>query len=95
MIGTDFYFKKKISSEDKQKVIDNINNDNLVVARDLLAEMTNRIHIGKLSDGWQFLWNPNRFQYFEPNINSLKQWLQSGIIEDEYGKEFTFYEFLN
>lgn len=94
-MGTNFYLRKKISEEDKQNVIKQINNDNLVVARNIFAELTNRIHIGKRSDGWQFIWNANQFKYFDPNKESLQNWLKSGIIEDQYGREFTFEEFWN
>ena len=94
-MGTNFYLRKKVSEEDKQKVSEYIFNDNWSEARDLFAEMTNRIHIGKRSSGWQFVWNANRFKYFEPNIESLQNWLKSGIIENEYGREFTFEEFWN
>lgn len=92
-MGTNFYLRKKVSEEDKQNVIEQISKDNWTKARDLFVEMTNRIHIGKRSRGWQFIWNANRFEYFEPNIESLQNWLKSGIIEDEYGREFTFEEF--
>ena len=94
-MGTNFYLRKKVSEEDKQNVIEQISKDNWSEARDLFAEMINRIHIGKRSSGWQFVWNANRFKYFEPNIKSLQNWLKSGIIEDEYGREFTFEEFWN
>lgn len=53
------------------------------------------IHIGKRSAGWQFLWNANNFQYFKPNSKSLKKWLQSGEIVDEYGESFTYEQFIN
>ena len=94
-MGTNFYFRKKISEKDKQNLIEQISRDNWEEARDLFDKITNKIHIGKRSYGWQFLWNANRFEYFDPNIESLQNWLKSGIIEDEYGKEFTFDEFWN
>ncbi|MCH5167415.1 MAG: hypothetical protein J1F35_05920 [Erysipelotrichales bacterium] len=94
-MGTNFYLRRKISEKDKQNVIEQIYKDNWIEARDLVYKLTERVHIGKRSSGWQFLWNANRFEYFSPNIESLQNWLKSGIIEDEYGREFTFEEFWN
>lgn len=53
------------------------------------------IHIGKRSYGWRFLWDAHEFRYFEPNEDSIYEFLNSGIIKDEYGREFTYKEFMD
>lgn len=55
------------------------------------------IHIGKRSSGWQFLFNHNDFEYYEPTLESIKAFLNSpgGKIIDEYGEEYTADEFWN
>lgn len=57
----------------------------------------NTIHIGKRSSGWQFLFNHNDFEYYEPTLESIKAFLNrpGGKIIDEYGKEYTADEFWN
>lgn len=93
-MGTNFYIKKYMTSEQKKKVIDAINNDQYDEARDIIAEV-GEIHIGKRSGGWKFLWDANDFKYFKPTKESLIEWLKSGQIVDEYGQEYTFMEFWN
>lgn len=55
------------------------------------------IHIGKLSSGWQFLFNHNDFEYYGPTLESIKAFLndKDGKIVDEYGDEYTADEFWN
>lgn len=55
------------------------------------------IHIGKRSSGWQFLFNHNDFEYYEPTLESIKAFLNrpGGKIIDEYGEEYTADEFWN
>ena len=62
---------------------------------DNLSKSKRSIHLGKRSGGWQFLWNHNDGEYYDLNIDSIKEFLnQPGIIEDEYGEQFTVEEFL-
>lgn len=60
-----------------------------------LSKVKRAIHLGKRSCGWQFLWNHNYGKYYDVNIDSIKEFLNSpGHIEDEYGKVFTVEQFL-
>ena len=93
-MGTNYYIKKYMTPEQKKEVIDAINNDQYDEARDIISEVE-KIHIGKRSAGWKFLWDANEFKYFEPTKESLIEWLKSGQIVDEYKREFTFEEFWN
>lgn len=68
-MGTNFYARIIPKQEDKQKLIDAINNNQYDVIEDLASELYgrrddysgigNEIHLGKRSGGWKFLWNPN------------------------------------
>lgn len=90
-MGTNFYLVKPLSIKEKQEIIDDIVNDKYNSVRDKLPE---EIHIGKRSGGWKFLWNANRFKYFEPNKESILEFLRSGNIYDEYGEFFTYDQFM-
>ena len=68
-MGTNFYARIIPKEEDKQKLIDAINNNQYDTIKDLASELYDRrndytgigneIHLGKRSGGWKFLWNPN------------------------------------
>lgn len=68
-MGTNFYARIIPKQEDKQKLIDAINNNQYDVIENLASELYgrrddysgvgNEIHLGKRSGGWKFLWNPN------------------------------------
>jgi hypothetical protein len=68
-MGTNFYARIIPKEEDKQRLIDAINDDrnNLVIElsqelygnRNEYTGKGNIIHLGKRSGGWKFLWNPN------------------------------------
>lgn len=109
-MGTNFYFIPKISDEDKNEIITSIDNlkrvfeDNpallKITADDLcytIYEKVKKIHLGKRSGGWQFLWNHNRFKLYGPTIKSIRKYLENteGQIVDEYGEKFTVEQFFN
>ena len=68
-MGTNFYARIIPKEEDKQKLIDAINDNQHNIIVDLASELYgnrneysglgNKIHLGKRSSGWKFLWNPN------------------------------------
>jgi hypothetical protein len=68
-MGTNYYARIIPKEEDKQKLIDAINDDRDDLIEDLASELYGRrnshtgkgniIHLGKRSSGWKFLWNPN------------------------------------
>ena len=91
-MGTNFYLRRKLSQDEKQYIINCINNDDWSEVRGCLPE---DVHIGKRSGGWKFLWDAHFFRYYKPNKQALFDWLKSGQIIDEYGNEFTFKEFWN
>jgi hypothetical protein len=68
-MGTNFYARITPKEEDKQRLINAINNNQYDIIEDLALELYgrrndysgigNEIHLGKRSYGWKFLWNPN------------------------------------
>ena len=54
-----------------------------------------RIHLGKSSHGWQFLWDHNHGLYYDLNLGSIMEFLKTpGRIIDEENNEYTPEEFL-
>ena len=52
-----------------------------------------KIHLGKRSAGWKFLWNFNENKHYS-NKEDLLNFLRSGRIVDEYGSEENVEEFI-
>ena len=78
-MGTNFYARIIPKEEDKQKLIDAINDNQHNIIVDLASELYgrrneytrkgNEIHLGKRSCGWKFLWNPNIIKYHDGYID--------------------------
>ena len=54
-----------------------------------------RVHLGKRSYGWQFLWDYHDGRYFKANLESIKKFLKDKIIVDENNEVFSLDQFLN
>ena len=52
-----------------------------------------KIHLGKRSSGWKFLWNWNDSKYYK-NKKELFEFIRSGRVVDEYGKLIDQEEFI-
>jgi len=52
-----------------------------------------RVHLGKSSSGWQFIFDHNDFKYFSRNIHSFMTFVSQYQIIDQYEKKYTFEEF--
>lgn len=89
-MGTNYYGQIRATPELKSEIIDLINNNMLLEVK---RRIPDHIHIGKSSFGWEFIFNHNSWEYFDKNIESLKSFLKSVEIEDEYGRPVTFDEF--
>jgi len=53
-----------------------------------------KVHLGKRSMGWKFLWNFNEDKYFKDK-ESLLEFIRSGRIVDEYGDEINQEKFID
>ena len=84
-MGTNFYARIIPKEEDKQRLIDAINDDRYYLIEDLASELYghrneytrkgNVIHLGKRSGGWKFLWNPNVIRYSDGYLDENKQYV--------------------
>lgn len=93
-MGTNFYLKKKLSSNLKEQVKEFLDNDDYESVKDIL-DSVEPIHIGKRSYGWKFLWDVNNFNYYRPVEKEVYEWLKnSGEIVDEYGNKYDFEDFI-
>jgi len=52
-----------------------------------------RVHLGKRSVGWKFLWNFNKNEHYS-NKEELLEFIRSGRVVDEYGQEIHVEEFI-
>jgi hypothetical protein len=59
---------------------------------DLFTDGTN-IHLGKRSSGWKFLWNFNDKNFYS-NKEELLNFIRTGRVIDEYGKEMDVEDFI-
>lgn len=78
-MGTNFYARIIPKKEDKQKLLNAIDNNDYNIIENLASELYgnrneytrkgNVIHLGKRSCGWKFLWNPNTIKYCDGYID--------------------------
>ena len=91
-MGTNFYARIIPKEEDKQKLLDAINNNQYDVIEDFTSELYgkrdqyyrrgNVIHLGKRSCGWKFLWNPNVIKYVDKYNRRNKKYIP--VYEYDY-----------
>lgn len=77
-MSTNFYARIIPTENEKQELIDAINNDNPFLVRELSYKLYghrdeytgcgNVIHLGQRAAGWKFLWNPNVSKVYKPDI---------------------------
>lgn len=51
------------------------------------------VHLGKRSGGWKFCWNFHKEKYYKDK-ESLLNFIRSGRVVDEYGREIEVEEFI-
>ena len=110
-MGTNFFCVEKISRRQRSKiksllreyieVVDKVNTacdfhelhskyNEMIL--DIIPE---KVHLGKRSHGWQFLWDYHDGRYFKANLESIKEFLKDKIIVDENNEVFSLDQFLN
>lgn len=98
-MGTNFYYKIPLKPREVQHLKNLIDED---VDLEKLQEEINtlaedkKIHLGKRSHGWQFLWDYHKGKYYQDNLESIKDFLNNkdGYVINEYGDKFTPDEFI-
>ena len=56
-----------------------------------------KIHLGKRSSGWAFLWDLNELKYYEPTLESIHKFIikSKAYVQDEYGIRYSWEKFIN
>lgn len=95
-MGTNYYARRILTEDEIRKTLEEVEmylrGELEAIERfDFIAD---KIHLGKLSSGWQFHWMQN-LDCYDCNLESIKKYLyrQDIIIYDEYGGIFTPDEF--
>lgn len=88
-MGTNYYFiPKRDDDADVKKAHELVDRRQWEELAELVDAMSTKIHIGKSSYGWQFLFNYNNGKYYEATKASIDKFLRSdGKLVDEYGEE--------
>lgn len=60
---------------------------------ELRNELPQEIHIGKSSAGWKFCFDHNNWEYWGKTTESLKAFLDTCVLYDEYGRDCTHDDF--
>ena len=112
-MGTNFYAKIKMQPRSKARIESYLEDMKEAVGRGDFIKFSNtlddlvydwgeikgetKIHLGKRSFGWAFLWDLNGMKYYKPSLRSIISFIKenNAVIEDEYGREITLDEFLN
>lgn len=94
-MGTNYYAVQKISDEVKNDICEKIKNDKYSEAESVFNDNYKKIHIGKSSYGWKFLFNYNHFNYYDLTRESIDKFLRQGntMLFDEYGEKINIDDF--
>lgn len=104
-MGTNFYAilpVKKVTKDRFYELAELIDKNKVDLAiyslYDLSEELkTYKVHLGKRSYGWAFLWDLNELKYYGPELKAIEKFIKDNkaTIEDEYGNTFTWDQFIN
>lgn len=104
-MGTNFYAVlpvKKRTTNKLREFADKLDTQQLINLEDEMYDIHQdlkcyKVHLGKRSYGWAFLWDANDLKYYEPTLTSIKKFIDDNRakIIDEYGEEFTWDQFIN
>lgn len=85
-MGTNYYAIRRLPRSIKGKICELLENDSYDDAKLLFDNNYEKIHIGKQSCGWKFLFNYNNFNYYDLNKKSIDNFLRNEdiIFCDEY-----------
>lgn len=89
-MGTNYYAIPKLVKKEKEILIKAIEDENYGLAYQMIPE---KIHIGKSSAGWQFIFDHQNWEHFKKEKKSVEDFLGRCKIIDEYGRTVTTDEF--
>lgn len=101
-MGTNFYAKRKINTQEKKEIHDQL--DKFLSGdiyrhefEEFLDSKIDEFHLGKRSGGWQFLWEYHEDRY-KDSLDSILEYFithKEYEIQDEYGRIFDLDQFIN
>lgn len=104
-MGTNFYAVlpvKKRTTNKLRELADKLDTQQFINLEDEMYDIHQdlkcyKVHLGKRSYGWAFLWDANDLKYYEPTLVSIKKFIDDNHakIIDECGEEFTWDQFIN
>jgi len=89
-MGKNYYARKIPTATQKLTMVTAIMNNKM---GELERMIPSKVHIGKSSAGWQFLFDHNNDKYYNRDKQSLKKYLAKCEIFDEYGRPITVKDF--
>lgn len=94
-MGTNFYAIKQLPNSIKGKICELIETDQYDEAKKLFDDNYEKIHIGKSSFGWKFIFDYNHFKYYDLNRKSINDFLCRNDVKlyDEYGEQVSIDDF--
>lgn len=94
-MGTNYYAIRKLPNSIKGKLCELFKNDLYDEAMSLFNDNYEKIHIGKQSYGWKFLFNYNNFKYYDLNRDSIDLFLRNNdiLLYNEYNEPIDIDEF--
>lgn len=92
-MGTNYYACRKLSDSNKKTTIKLLKEEKYDELVEFINENCSKIHIGKQSCGWQFIFNYNNFKYYDLNRKSINEFLSKNEIVDEYGNKISIEDF--
>lgn len=99
-MGTNYY-KKRIPTEAEREELHSLLDEYMdgetpdYEFREKFEQISDEVHICKMSYGWQVCFDHNWGKYYQPNRKDLERFLSEHgtVIEDEYGERFRPEEF--
>ena len=94
-MGTNFYAIKQLPNCIKGKLCELIETDRYDEAKKMFDDNYEKIHIGKSSFGWKFIFDYNHFKYYDLNRKSINDFLCRNDVKlyDEYGEQVSIDDF--
>ena len=89
-MGCNYYAIPKMTDERKLLIIQCVVRNDYEAAK---KYMPDKVHIGKSSIGWRFLFNLNDKAYYNSAEYSIQQFLKTCDIYDEYDEYIDYDEF--
>ena len=89
-MGTNIYLIPTVSPAQKYKLVKAVMDEDWETLENLIPE---KVHIGKFSAGWMFLFNANGGKHYYKNKLGIENFMATGRLKDEYGRDITDAEF--